>query len=226
MGKKTMLLTLLLTLMLLVVSSISAFAAPSRTVPDFNRVDDEYEFEFDDEDIPYSNFSFNIVRDENEVIDPEKKAKYDAIQAELEKILEFLEGDEPIIEYFLAAFREALTELLPDDFDLNTLELTDYQADYVLGYMKEMGDVKIMVSFPTEYELGQTIVAFAGLMDVKNAGDDEEELEYDTEWYLFEAEVVLNNDGERMVQITFTEEFFTIAMENPFALGILRQIEE
>lgn len=223
MGKRTTILALLLSVMMLFVSGVSAFAAPSPRPEDLYGVDDEYEIENDD--IPHSNFLLDIIVDQNvEVTDPVKLRYYNKVLEELEKILEFLLENNLIIDYFDDDIKELFAKLLPDGFDLETLEMNEFVPAFTINYVEDMGDVAAMFKFATEYQEGDTLVAFAGNLELEDEGDDD--TDYTIKIVPLKAEVVRNKVGELRVKIYFTEEVLEAAGDNPFALGILNVIKE
>lgn len=225
MGKRTTILALLLSVMMLFVSGVSAFAAPARSArpEDFYGVDD---YEIENEDIPLAGFIIQIIDENVDITDPISLRYYQAVLAELEKIAEFFEGEdeEYIINYFDVDIKELFAKLLTSGFDLELLEMNEYNGAFALNYKSEMGDVSALFKFLTEYKEGQTIVAFVGIPKLEDENDDD--TDYDMEIYPLKAEVVRNKFNELRVKITFTQEVMEAVKERPFALGILSAKEE
>jgi len=103
--------------------------------------------------------------------------------------------------------------LVPEDFDINVLELNEFSPLTAINYDASYGDVVVSFEFVTEYIDGQVVVAMLGIVVGEN--DDGTAL---VEWYALRAEVV---DG--LVQVHFTQDILALLNGAEAMIAILSE---
>lgn len=196
MGKRIILLTLTLSMVLVFMMALTGLAAPSITVPDYNDVDTDAETDVD------------IIDNPEQSNDPQVKAMFE----ELDNMRDFIaNAGNDIIEFFDDSVKEKIGDLLPLGFDLEKLELSEFIAVGSISH-DGTGDATATFDFATDFEVGQEMVALVGVV-----GPDG-----NMTWLPLKAKVVAGGK----VEIEFTEEALKEIGNNPFALGILSEPAE
>ena len=113
-------------------------------------------------------------------------------QAEFDAITEFVNGGQPVADYFNIDIPEMvqsgdLSESYAD-IDMSKLVLSEYVSLGINNYQESMGDVSALFGFATEFQDGQTVVVLFGYKDDNG----------DIVWNALNAEVI---DGQ--VKIDF-----------------------
>ena len=103
--------------------------------------------------------------------------------------------------------------LVPEDFDINVLELNEFSPLTAINYDASYGDVVVSFEFVTEYIDGQVVVAMLGIVAGEN--DDGTAL---VEWHALRAEVV---DG--LVQVHFTQDILALLNGAEAMIAILSE---
>ena len=180
--------------------SVSALAAvPSKTTQDMASV---VEVETTTE----------VTVDEGFIIEIIEEQEYST--TELETIAAFIQPDPdageesepvPVVEYFTQSeeVKEQIDELLPEDFDAQTLVMYEFAPLTAINYDEEYGDVVATRVFATKYRPEQTLVAMVGIVK----GEDEEGNQI-VEWTALKAEAVENEEDPEKgyVRIYFPQE--------------------
>ena len=102
------------------------------------------------------------------------------------------------IEYFPEDVQAAVAALLPEGFDLKTLELNEFVTVDQSGYTDALGDVTAYFEFATPYAVGQKLVMLLGFY----SGEKDAQDNYEVEWVALAAEV--QEDG--LVAVTIPAE--------------------
>ena len=143
-----------------------------------------------------------------------------------EKAEEVIKGGDPIVELFDEDVQKAIEEKLPEETDLETLEMNELIPLIVENYEEEYGDVEVVIHFPTDYNEDQDLVAMLGCFTEANV--DEEAGKDGYEWFALEAEALedeVKEDGtveDGGVKITFTQDALEAAeAADARLLGIL-----
>lgn len=111
----------------------------------------------------------------------------------------------PVIKYFTQteAVEKQVAELLPEDFDEETLVMYEFAPLTAVNYDTEYGDVTGTMVFATKYRPEQTLLAMVGIV----TGVDEEGNQI-VEWTALKAEAIENEEDPEngYVRIHFPKE--------------------
>ena len=126
-------------------------------------------------------------------------ADAEEVLAEIAKVFTAVNTDGMApIEYFAEDVQAAVAALLPEGFDLKTLELNEFVTVDQSGYTDAIGDVTAYFEFATPYALGQKLVMLLGFY----SGEKDAQDNYEVEWVALAAEV--QEDG--LVAVTIPAE--------------------
>ena len=103
--------------------------------------------------------------------------------------------------------------LVPEDFDINVLELNEFSPLTAINYDASYGDVVVSFEFVTEYIDGQVVVAMLGIVVGEN--DDGTAL---VEWYALRADVV-----DCLLQVHFTQDILALLNGAEAMIAILSE---
>lgn len=208
---KTKLIALALSLLLVVsFAPVSMASASSVTVDSLTNVVNTTPvsegtsrlYSLPEGELPLAGFTISIVPDTQNVLD------------EVEKIQKFLEEnpDATIVDYFGEVVKGDVQALVPDGFDVATLEMFELVTAQATNYSPDITDTWALVQFATPYREGQVVVPVVGVYD--DLGN--------VEWFALEAETAVV-DGRVYVQITFPKDLLDKLQSNPFALAMLSE---
>ncbi len=160
-------LTSILLVLALALTAATAFAAtPSKTTANTSRV----------VSVEPSADGFVVFVDED----------VEEVLAEIAQLFEAVNVNNMApIEYFPEEVQTAVAALLPEGFDLKTLELNEFVTLDQSGYKDDMGDVKALFEFATPYAVGQKLVALMGFY----SGEKNVEDKFVAKWVVLQAEV-------------------------------------
>ena len=171
--------------------SVSALAVPESTTQDAASVTDV-------------ETSTGVAVDGNFVIEITGEQAY--ATTELGVLAAFLQKNEVApAEYFAQSeeVREEIIDLVPEDFDIDTLSLYEFAPLSSANYASDYGNVIATMTFATKYQPEQTLVAMVGIV----TGVDEDGNQI-VEWTALKAEAVENEEDPEMgyVRIYFPQE--------------------
>ena len=155
--------------------SVSALAVPESTTQDAASVTDV-------------ETSTGVAVDGNFVIEITGEQAY--ATTELGVLAAFLQKNEVApAEYFAQSeeVREEIIDLVPEDFDIDTLSLYEFAPLSSANYASDYGNVIATMTFATKYQPEQTLVAMVGIV----TGVDEDGNQI-VEWTALKAEAIAN----------------------------------
>ena len=182
-------------LVLMLVFSLSAFAAPSITVDDLTSVSGCLS-------------STGVTVGEDFKVDiAEENAASTFIRAELEKFLN--EGSEfTITAFFSMDAYEAIVSSFPDDVNIDTLAVHEIIPIDFTNYKAEYGSLTVTFSFPAEYDDDEAIIVVVGIMNPTTS---------EMEW--ISLPVFVNMDNE--IEVIFDQETIEKISNNDAVLLLL-----
>lgn len=98
-----------------------------------------------------------------------------------------------IVEMYTDEEQQTMSGILPEEYELNKLQVSEFVLLLTVGYSEEFGDVTILLNVPGEYDEGDTVIAMITLLTASDT-----EMEAEVIWILFTVNIV---EGE--LQIVF-----------------------
>lgn len=123
-----------------------------------------------------------------------------------------------IVDMFTEEEQQAMSEILPEAYDLNKMQITEYIPVAVAGYTADIGDVNAVFAVPGEYTETDVVIAMFGLIAGSESADENET---NITWMPIAVQVV---DGK--LQVILDQEAMTLIMDQETVLVILKGIDE
>lgn len=133
----------------------------------------------------------------------------------------FTEPTVSVKEYFGEEAVTAAVEFLPEEVDLETMQLDEFVPLQQSGYIEEYGEIKAVFEFATEYKEDDVLLAVIGILPEGYTGTMEDATaEGKILWIPVMTEVI-----EGKVQITLTQEVMVQIGQNASVMALLRAEE-
>ena len=172
---------LMLASAMLVLSAASAMAAaavPSKTTTDVTHVK-SVETVKEDGKTEAAGWDIAVTEDEAPVIEEIAKI-YDWVAAK----------GKSAVSYFPEEIQRAIAALLPENFKLENMTMSEFVTLTLTGDADALNDAKVVLTFTTKYTQDQHVVVVIGLYD----GTRDANGQYVVTWIPLEAEVLENGD--------------------------------
>lgn len=170
---------LMLASALLVLSAASAMAAvPSKTTTDVTYVK-SVETVKENGTTAAIGWDIDVTEDEAPVIE------------EIAKIYDWIvKKGQSAVSYFPEKIQQAIAALLPENFKLENMTMSEFVTLTLTGNVDTLNDAKVTFTFTTKYTQDQHVVVVIGLYD----GSRDANGQYVVTWIPLEAEVLENGD--------------------------------
>lgn len=170
---------LMLASALLVLSAASAMAAvPSKTTTDVTYVK-SIETVKENGKTEAAGWDIDVTEDEAPVVE------------EIAKIYDWIvKKGQSAVSYFPEEIQRAIAALLPENFKLENMTMSEFVTLTLTGNVDTLNDAKVTFTFTTKYTQDQHVVVVIGLYD----GTRDANGQYVVTWIPLEAEVLENGD--------------------------------
>ncbi len=115
-----------------------------------------------------------VLSDSFTIIIVEEELYPESVTLLYEDIKQMVAEGKNIVEVYTDEEQQTMSGILPEEYDLNKLQVSEFVLLSATGYSEELGDIMVLLNVPGEYDEGDTVIAMIGLLA---ASDTETEAE-------------------------------------------------